>query len=71
MAKLMHRVIYSDLGSLLNLVNIAETSYDIIIHTHLKDYCGDTGILDTPEWFILLEKTFVTEEKSSWKNMPG
>ena len=35
MAKLTHRVIYSNLGCRLNLVNIAETSFDIEYHSLL------------------------------------
>ena len=33
MAKLTHRVIYSDLGCRLNLVKIAEMSFDIEYHS--------------------------------------
>ena len=33
MAKLTHRVIYCDLGCRLNLVNVAETSFDIEYHS--------------------------------------
>ena len=33
MVKLMHQVIYSDLGCRLNLLNIAETFFDIEYHS--------------------------------------